>query len=105
MRDLKTTPVGVITYAVAKTKNILTTREKQSDHYVKEADAYRHYFEQIPLSYIPEAGMLEHLSTVQAGRGPDAEGAEACADGELDLGDCVAPDPEAGATARGGDGS
>ncbi|KAK4705011.1 AAA family ATPase, partial [Phenoliferia sp. Uapishka_3] len=74
MRDLKTTPCGVITYAVPMTKNVLTTLGKESGDYSKQTDAYRHYFEEIPISYVPEKGMINCLEAVLAGLGPDAKG-------------------------------
>lgn len=74
MRDLKTTPCGVITYGVEKTKNILTGKLKLEGNYSKADDPYRHYFIEIAITSNVDVGMLEHLEQIKAGEGPDAKG-------------------------------
>lgn len=83
MRDLKTTPCGVITYGVEKTKNILTGKLKLEGNYSKADDPYRHYFIEIAITSNVDVGMLEHLEQIKAGEGPDAKGKLWSADGEL----------------------
>jgi hypothetical protein len=49
MRDLKTTPVGVLTYPAYRTKNMLTAEAKDRDHYTKRNDKYLHFREKLKL--------------------------------------------------------
>lgn len=58
MRDLKTTPVGVVTYPSTKTKNILTEEAKESRHYTKAEDKYLHFREKLSLGM----GTIANLS-------------------------------------------
>ncbi|KAL8286523.1 hypothetical protein RQP46_004540 [Phenoliferia psychrophenolica] len=82
MRDLKRTPLGVLTYCVPKTRNVMTSsmKEADGDRYDKDQDAYRNCAEAIPISYTPEAGMIQHLDSVRAGLGPDAKDPDVSAD-------------------------
>ncbi|KAM0754876.1 SPOC domain-like protein [Meredithblackwellia eburnea MCA 4105] len=84
MRDLKTTPLAVIAYAVPKTKNVLTAQKKAElgQDYDKSDDAYRHYYDVFGVSFVPEGGMIGLLDQeIHAGLGPDAtKGDVSCAD-------------------------
>ncbi|KAI5481662.1 ATP-dependent DNA helicase 2 subunit 2 [Pseudohyphozyma bogoriensis] len=75
LRDLKTTPLSVITYGVPKTRNVLTSKAKRNDDYSPDDDVYRHYFEDIEMTFTPEGSMIKYLDEkVVAGKGPDAAG-------------------------------
>lgn len=74
MRNLKTTPIGVLTFATRKTKNIVTTRQKDElkSRYDKTQDPYRGIAEVIPFSFTPDGEMLDKLDAIEAGTGLDA---------------------------------
>jgi hypothetical protein len=85
MRDLKTTPFGVLAYAVDKTKNVLTRRGKEElgSKYDKNEDAYRNYSEAIPITSTLDGGTLRMVDGIQAGQGPDAKQEDWHADGTM----------------------
>ncbi|GAA5967240.1 hypothetical protein JCM11641_000485 [Rhodosporidiobolus odoratus] len=78
MRELKTTPFGVICFAHAKTKNVLTTRakEKANEHgepFDRKADPYRHCYELLPFTYSMDQSLLPRIDDAAAGEGPDGD--------------------------------
>jgi hypothetical protein len=92
LRGLATTPAGVITYAVAKTQNVLRTRalttaQENGKQYDKSKDPYRNFYEEVKFNARLDVGILGQINGVMAGLGPDGEreGEEPnlkCADGE-----------------------
>lgn len=80
MRDLKTTPFGVLLFGHPKTKNILTTRAKEQaaerdEKFDRSSDPYRHCYELLPLTATIDSSLLARVDEVVAGEGPDGDGA------------------------------
>ncbi|GAA6052383.1 hypothetical protein JCM3770_000215 [Rhodotorula araucariae] len=78
MRDLKTTPFGVVLFGHAKTKNLLTTRAKEQaaergDKFDRAADPYRHCYELLPLTKTIDQSLVERVDDAVAGEGPDGD--------------------------------
>ncbi|BGP06751.1 ATP-dependent DNA helicase yku80 [Rhodotorula toruloides] len=78
MRDLKTTPFGVILFGHPKTKNILTTRAKEQaaerdEKFDRSSDPYRHCYELLPLTATIDRTLLDRVDEAVAGEGPDGD--------------------------------
>ncbi|BGP38609.1 ATP-dependent DNA helicase yku80 [Rhodotorula kratochvilovae] len=78
MRDLKTTPFGVVLFGHAKTKNLLPTRAKEQaaergDKFDRAADPYRHCYELLPLTKTIDKSLVERIDDAVAGEGPDGD--------------------------------
>lgn len=72
MRDLKTTPFGIISYGHEKTKNVLTMRAKQKAmdedrKYSRKDDPYQHCYELLPLTWTFDKTLLDRVDQMQAG--------------------------------------
>lgn len=89
MRDLKSLPVGVLTYAAPRTKNILTQQLKErakeeGEGYNKHEDQYRSMYEHISFTTDLRTEMMSKVDEIVAGEGPDSEeGSSFTADGEF----------------------
>lgn len=79
IRDLKTTPIGVILFGYSKTKNLLTTRAKENAaerevKFDRADDPYRHCYELIPLRKELDKSLIDQVDLAVAGEGPDGDG-------------------------------
>lgn len=82
MRDLKTTPLGVILFGYTKTKNLLTARAKENaierdEKFDRANDPYQHCYELLPLQQTMDRSLLDKVDTAVAGQAPDGDGTEA----------------------------
>jgi len=78
MRDLRTTPFGVILFGHAKTKNLLTTRAKElasanDEKFDRSQDPYRHCYELLPLTKTVDMSLVDRIDDAVAGEGPDTD--------------------------------
>lgn len=82
MRELKTTPLGVILFGYPKTKNLLTARAKENaierdEKFDRANDPYQHCYELLPLQQTMDRSLLDKVDTAVAGQAPDGDGTEA----------------------------
>ncbi|GAA6003096.1 uncharacterized protein JCM10292_002859, partial [Rhodotorula paludigena] len=75
IRDLKTTPFGVILFGHSKTKNLLTTRAKEQaqerdEKFDRQQDPYRHCYELLPLTKTMDQSLVDRIDDAVAGEGP-----------------------------------
>ena len=91
MRNLKTLPVSVISYGVSKTKNTLTARSKEEGGYDKDADPYRHMYENVHEEWSVGKATLEAIEQITAGQASDGRGrGQSSRQSHVDQGDNIA---------------
>ncbi|GAA5938500.1 uncharacterized protein JCM15063_005337 [Sporobolomyces koalae] len=78
IRDLKTLPCAVLAFGHPKTKNILTTRLKETareagEPFVRENDLYRGIYELIPFEFAPDTSTLQRIDQAAAGQGHNVD--------------------------------
>ncbi|GAA5949862.1 hypothetical protein JCM21900_004229 [Sporobolomyces salmonicolor] len=78
VRDLKTIPASVILYGYPKTKNILTTRQKEEaaergETFDRKEDLYRGFYELLPLTFAFDKTLVERVDEARAGLGGDGD--------------------------------
>lgn len=81
IRDLKTTPLGVILFGYPKTKNLLTARAKENaaerdEKFDRANDPYRHCYELLPLQQTMDRSLLDQVDMAAAGHAADGDGKE-----------------------------
>ncbi|GAA5892625.1 hypothetical protein JCM5296_006178 [Sporobolomyces johnsonii] len=78
VRDLRTIPASVILYGHPKTKNVLTTRQKEEaaargEKFDRKEDLYRGFYELLPLTFAFDKTLVERVDEARAGLGADGD--------------------------------
>ncbi|GAA5855574.1 hypothetical protein JCM8547_007894 [Rhodosporidiobolus lusitaniae] len=79
MRELKTTPFSVISFAHKNTKNVLTTRGKEraaenDEKFDKKSDPYRHCYELLPFTFSMDKTLLDRVDEMESGYASNGDG-------------------------------
>lgn len=79
IRDLKTTPLGVILFGYPKTKNLLTARAKEyaaerDEKFDRSNDPYQGCYELLPLQATMDRTLLDKVDLAVAGEAADGDG-------------------------------